>query len=52
VACATNADCSGTTPYCNTGGDNGPQCVQCLQDTQCPASAPKCNGGTCGQPGG
>lgn len=35
--CASNKDCSGTTPYCLlTAGDYYGTCVECILDDQCP----------------
>jgi hypothetical protein len=31
------------TPIC----DKGDECVQCTEDDQCPAEAPKCKGKVC-----
>ena len=44
--CATNSQCSGATPLCNSGGT----CVQCLKDADCPQTpgAQGCFSGTCG----
>jgi hypothetical protein len=37
--------CSGATPYCD---QTSRRCVACLEDAQCPASAPICRSGACG----
>ncbi len=51
VACAKNADCSGTTPVCAKGGASNDTCAACTADTQCAGNAagPHClASGACG----
>jgi uncharacterized repeat protein (TIGR01451 family)/MYXO-CTERM domain-containing protein len=46
VECVTDADCGGTTPYCNVARHS---CVECVTSAQCSNSAPVCQtDGTCG----
>lgn len=38
TACIDNADCSGSTPFCESG-----LCVECIADDNCSAAAPRCS---------
>ena len=46
VQCQVNADCAGTpaTPVCDYQLDS---CVECVLDSQCPTTTPKCLGDRC-----
>ena len=42
-ACATNADCPGTLPFCDAG-----ECrLECIASADCPADRPSCEAGLC-----
>lgn len=42
--CASNADCSGATAFCDTA-QNPRSCVECLLDAHCPGLLPSCSAG-------
>jgi hypothetical protein len=54
AVCLTNMDCKDPTkPICDNmgggGGGGGPvACVQCVRDSDCPATAPNCRQNVCG----
>ena len=41
-ACASAADCNGSTPQCATTGASAGDCVACIADANCPPSTPRC----------
>ena len=43
-ACATNADCPGTLPFCDAGGECR---LECIASADCPADRPSCEAGLC-----